>query len=74
MTRERFEEWLSENAANEWLTTDSGKQYLTDREAAAAHLRETYHLPEIADPYGYIRVISDAFDPTVLHYPDEYYE
>ena len=74
MTRERFEEWLSENAANEWLTTESGKQYLADREAAAAHLREVCNLPEIADPYGYIRVISDAFDPTVLHYPDEYYE
>ena len=74
MTRERFEEWLSENAANDWLTTESGKQYLADREAAAAHLRETYSLPDIADPYGYIRTISDSFDPTVLHYPDEYYE
>lgn len=74
MTRERFEEWLSENAANEWLTTESGKQYLDERETAAAHLRETYNLPEITDPYGYIRAVSDAFDPTVLHYPEEYYE
>jgi hypothetical protein len=74
MTREKFEAWQAECAANEWLSTESGKQYLADREAAADHLRKTYNLPEIADPYGYIRVISDAFDPTVLHYPDEYYE
>ena len=74
MTREKFEAWQAECAANEWLTTESGKQYLADREAAVAHLREAYHLPEIADPYGYIRVISDSFDPTVLHYPEEYYE
>ena len=74
MTRERFEAWLAENAASEWLSTESGKQYLAERDAAAAHLRETYSLPDIADPYGYIREVSDAFDPTVLHYPDEYYE
>ena len=74
MTRERFDAWLAENAANEWLSTESGKQYLAKRDAAAAHLRETYNLPDIADPYGYIRAISEPFDPTVLHYPDEYYE
>ena len=73
MTRERFDAWLAENAANEWLSTESGKHYLAKRDAAIVHLRETYDLPDIADPYGYIRAISDAFDPTVLHYPDEYY-
>ena len=74
MTRERFDAWLAENAAYEWLSTESGKQYLAKRDAAAAHLRETYNLPDITDPYGYIRAISEPFDPTVLHYPDEYYE
>ena len=73
MTREHFDAWLAENAANDWLSTESGKQYLAKRDAAAAHLRATYNLPDIADPYGYIRAISDVFDPTVLHYPDEYY-
>ena len=73
MTRGRFDAWLAENAANEWLSTESGKHYLAKRDAAIVHLRETYDLPDIADPYGYIRAISDAFDPTVLHYPDEYY-
>ena len=73
MTRERFDAWLAENAASEWLSTESGKHYLAKRDAAAAYLRETYDLPDIADPYGYIRTISDAFDPTVLQYPDEYY-
>lgn len=73
MTRERFNAWLAENASYEWLSPEVGKQYLIKRDAAAAHLRETYDLPDIADPYGYIRAISDTFDPTVLHYPDEYY-
>lgn len=78
MTREQFETWLTAEPEEEWIreyrNSDAGRQAQAEREAAAAHLRETYNLPKIADPYGYIRAISDAFDPTVLHYPDEYYE
>jgi hypothetical protein len=78
MTRERFEEWLSGALDEEWIreyrNSEAGRQNQAKSEAAAAHLRETYSLPEIADPYGYIRAISDPFDPTVLQYPDEYYE
>ncbi len=78
MTRERFETWLNAEPEEEWIreyrNSEAGRQAQAEREAAAAHLRETYSLPDIADPYGYIRTIADVFDPTVLHYPDEYYE
>ena len=78
MTRERFETWLTAEPEEEWLreyrNSEAGRQAQAEREAAAAHLREVYSLPEIADPYGYIRAISDDFDPSVLHYPEEYYE
>lgn len=74
MTRERFETWCSSAAADEWLKSDAGKRYLEEKEAARKLLAETYGLTEIADPYGTIRALSDTFDPTVLHYPDEYYE
>jgi len=78
MTRERFETWLTSEPEEEWIreyrNSEAGRQAQAEREAAAAHLREAYSLPEIADPYGYIRAISDNFDPAVLHYPDEYYE
>ncbi len=78
LTRERFDTWLSAEPEEEWIreyrNSEAGRQAQAEQEAAAAHLRETYNLPEIADPYGYIRAISDVFDPTVLHYPDEYYE
>lgn len=74
MTRERFETWLTGTAADEWLESDAGKRYLEEEESARNLLAETYSLPDIADPYGYIRAISDPFDPDVLHYPEEYYE
>ena len=78
MTRERLETWLTAEPEEEWIreyrNSEAGRQAQAEREAAAAHLRETYSLPDIADPYGYIRAISDNFDPTTLHYPAEYYE
>ncbi len=79
MTRERFETWLTAEPEEEWIreyrNSETGRQAQAEREAAAAaHLREAYSLPEIADPYGYIRAVSEPFDPNVLHYPEEYYE
>ena len=78
MTRERFDEWRSGESDEEWIReyreSDAGRQFHAKQEAARKLLRETYRLPEIADPYGTIRALSDNFDPTVLHYPEEYYE
>lgn len=74
MTREQFESWQADCAADEWLESDAGKRYLEEKEAARKLLAETYSLPDIADPYGYIRAISEPFDPAVLHYPEEHYE
>lgn len=74
MTRERFDAWRSSAADDEWLRSDAGKRFLTEKEAARKCLAETYALTEIADPYEHIHTLSDTFDATALHYPDEYYE
>ena len=70
MTEERFCEFMAEEAAAREAGEPAG--YFAAKDAALAAVAETFGLTP-AEPYDKVKALQADFDPSVLHFSDEYY-
>ena len=70
LSEERFRELLKEGREAQWPGCE---EFFAREEQALAAIRETFEL-EPVDPYGPVKAMQAAFDPSVLHFSPEYYD
>lgn len=70
LSEERFRELLAEDAAASWPGSEA---YFEKQDAALAVIAETFGL-EPVEPYEKVKALQAAFDPSTLHFSDEYYD
>lgn len=70
MDEARFRQLLREDAENTWPGSD---EYFARTEAALAAITETFGLAP-ADPFERVKDMQAGFDPSILHFSDEYYD
>ena len=69
MSEDRFRGMLAETP-EEWPGSEA---FFARRDAALAVVAETFGLTPV-DPFRKVKVLQAAFDPTKLHFSDEYYD
>ena len=70
LEEDRFRQLLADNAQNTWPGCE---ETFRSRDEALAAIADTFGL-EPKDPYGSVKAMQAAFDPSVLTFSDEYYD
>lgn len=71
-SREKISESLEESRAME--RSGEMPEFFARRDDALETIAREYALRPAADPYDRIRALQSAFDPSILHFSDEYYD
>lgn len=71
LTEERFSEFAAEDAAAR--KDPESTDFFARKDAACAKVVEAFGITEAA-PYQRIKELQAAFDPSILHFSDEYYD
>lgn len=70
LEEDQFRQLLADNEQNTWPGCE---ETLQNQAAALAAIADTFGL-EPRDPYGPVKALQAAFDPSVLTFSDEYYD
>lgn len=70
MTEEKFRNLLAEDAAASWPGCE---EFFARKKAALEVIAETFGIAA-AEPFRKVKDLQAAFDPSVLHFSDEYYD
>lgn len=70
LPEDRFRQLLAEDAAARW---EGCEDFLARKADTLSAIAEAFGL-EPKDPYGPVKAMQAAFDPSVLVFPDEYYD
>lgn len=75
MDEARFREMLRQDAEQDWPGCDMAPdpEYLAKNAQALAEIARAFGLTP-ADPFGPVKAMQAAFDPSVLRFSDEYYD
>ena len=74
MDEARFREMLRQDAEQDWPDCDMkpDPEYLAKNAGALARIAKEFGLAP-ADPFDAVKAMQEAFDPSVLRFPSEYY-
>lgn len=70
MDEARFRQMLKEDEENSW---PGSEEFKAKKGAALAALAKEFDLTPV-DPFGKVKTLQAGFDPSVLHFSDEYYD
>ena len=70
MDEEKYRQLLQEDAENTWPGSET---FFERKDAALAEITREFNLTPV-DPFGKVKALQAGFDPSVLHFSDEYYD
>ncbi|MDE7004600.1 MAG: DUF4250 domain-containing protein [Oscillospiraceae bacterium] len=70
MDEEKYRQLLREDAENTWPGSEA---FFERKDAALAEIARGFNLTPV-DPFGKVKALQAGFDPSVLHFSDEYYD
>ncbi len=70
MDEEKYRQLLQEDAENTWPGSEA---FFERKDAALAEIAREFNLTPV-DPFGKVKALQAGFDPSVLHFSDEYYD